>query len=91
VHRSQRLRRLPFVDDHGNVAFGRSLGDRADIDARCAERSEDLRRHARRPGHAVADDGQYAAAAYDVHVLDLASVQLRVKCMADRSRSALGF
>ena len=66
MHRAQRARRVLAVDDRGDVALGRALRDRADADGRGAERAEHFRGDAVRARHAVADDGEDAAAGIDL-------------------------
>ena len=52
----QRAHLLVGVDHARDVALGRALGDRADVDVVAAERAEHLPRDARPPLHPVADD-----------------------------------
>ena len=86
----QRLRRQPECGVRGaqsaggifggdrdrDVAFGRTLGDRADVDPRTRQCGEQLRGHAGLAGHAVADRGQHADPGHDLHALHLATVEL---------------
>ena len=89
VHRAERARGLLAVDDHRDVALGRALRDRADVDAGGAERVEQLGGDARRAGHAVADDGEDAAVAGDVDPLDLSLPQLALERLAHDRCGAL--
>src|SRR5438094_1593048 len=89
VHGSERPRGLALVDDQRDVALRRPLGDRADVDAGAAERAEHFRGHARRARHRVTDDGQDAAVANDVHVLDLTEPELPFERRADDLLGAL--
>ena len=56
----------------GDVAFGRTLRNRANVDAGIAQRAEHLCGDARRSRHPVADDGEDAAVGNQVNALDLA-------------------
>ena len=55
---------------------GRALRDRAHVDARIAERAEELARAARHAGHVVADDGYDRTALRHADALDLPSAEL---------------
>ncbi|MCW0465391.1 hypothetical protein NB705_002464 [Xanthomonas sacchari] len=72
---AQRLGRVRAVDGHRDVALGRALRDRQDVDLGAAQRLEQPRGHAGLPGHAVADRGQHADAGGQLHALHLAHHQ----------------
>ena len=79
VHRAQRAHGTAAVDHRGDVALGCALGDGAHVDPRHAERGEQLRRHARRAGHAVADHREDRQVGIDVDALDLAAFELALE------------
>ena len=79
MHRPQRTRRVLAVDDDGDIALRGALRDRAHADSGVTERAEYLRGHAMRARHAVADDGENAAAGVDFDALDLTLAQFTVE------------
>ena len=79
VHGAQRTGAAAAVDDHRDVSFRGTLGDRPHVHRRGAEGLEHLGGDAVRARHAVADHCENAAAAIDLDALDLALPQLRVE------------
>jgi hypothetical protein len=89
VGSAQRSLRIASVDDDRDVSFRRALRDRPDVDARLAQRAEELRRDTGLPRHAVADHREDAAAGRHVDGLNLSMVTFGKECVLHcRERAA---
>ena len=85
----QGARRLVGIDHGRDIALGRTLRDRADVDTGAAQRPEEAPRHARRARHPVADYRDDALCVSDVDALDLTAYEFNRKGIANYIASAL--
>src|SRR6185369_11471051 len=78
------------INDHRDIALGRTLGDRVNIDTVVPERGEHLAAHACMGLHVVTDQCEDRETVLDLEWFDLADAYLVLEFRVDRSLCKVG-